>query len=438
MVGSFAAALIPDLQRLRSDIRRILHDAVDAVRPARLLDAPEVRGRIARLEDGPVSLVAAGKAARPMAEGFAQVFRGKVTGALIAGPPIAHARLAVDWQALSPSHPFPNQVSVKAGVRALELARDAGDAHLLVLLSGGASSMLCVPSAGVTIEDKRETARLLMEAGVPIHELNCVRKHLSALKGGRLGALATSSLTLAISDVHHPVEDDPSVIGSGPTVPDSTTFASALEIVSPIGAIPQRVRRHLERGAAGLLSETIKPDDPRLARSEFCVIGNRQTALAGAAARATALGYHVTVVAEATRGEARDASERFIDNAAGTLTTARPSCVLAAGETTVHVTGRGRGGRNQEFVLAAVERLPALAAAAVLASAGTDGQDGPTDAAGAIADSETAVRAELKGLDRARALATNDAYPFFAALDDLIFSGPTGTNVGDVQILLIA
>lgn len=411
---------------------------MEAVLPARLLAAPEARGRIERLEDGPIRLIAAGKAARPMAEGFAQVFRGKVTGALIAGPPIAHVRLAVGWQALSPSHPFPNQVSVEAGVRALELARDAGDAQLVVLLSGGASSMLCVPSEGVTIDDKRETARLLMEAGVPIHELNCVRKHLSALKGGRLGALAASSLTLAISDVHYPVEDDPSVIGSGPTVPDATTFATALAVVSPLGALPKRVRRHLERGAAGLIPETIKPDDPRLARSTFHVIGNRQTALAGAAARATALGYHVTVLGEATRGEAREASERFIESAARTLTPTRPRCVLAAGETTVHVTGRGRGGRNQEFVLAAVERLHALAPAAVLASAGTDGQDGPTDAAGAVADSETAGRAGRKRLDQARALATNDAYPFFAALGDLIFSGPTGTNVGDMQILLIA
>lgn len=438
MVGSFAAALIPDLPRLRSDIRTILPAAVEAVLPARLLDGPEVRGHIERLQDGPIRLIAAGKAARPMAEGFAQVFRGKVTGALVAGPPIAHASLATDWPTLSPSHPAPDHVSVEAGVRALELAREDGDGHLVVLLSGGASSMLCVPSEALTIDDKRETARLLLDGGVPIHELNCVRKHLSAIKGGRLGALAGPSLTLAISDVHHPVEDDPSVIGSGPTVPDATTFATALEVIAPLRAIPYRVRRHLERGAAGLVSETIKPDDPRLAHAEFHVIGNRRTALAGAAARAGALGYHVTVLGEATRGEAREASELFIERAARAPAMGRPACVLAAGETTVHVTGRGRGGRNQEFVLAAVGRLRALAPAAVLASAGTDGQDGPTDAAGAIADSETAVRAELRGLDRAAALANNDAYPFFAALGDLIFSGPTGTNVGDVQILLIA
>jgi hydroxypyruvate reductase len=238
--------------------------------------------------------------------------------------------------------------------------------------------------------------------------------------------------------VHHPVEDDPSVIGSGPTVSDATTFATALEVVSPLGAIPERVKRHFERGAAGLVPETIKPGDPRLARAEFHVIGNRHTALAGAAARATALGYDVTVLSEATRGEAREASRLFVESAGRTPKPARPRCVLAAGETTVHVTGRGRGGRNQEFVLGAVGRLKALAPAAVLASVGTDGQDGPTDAAGAIADSETLVRAELQRLDQAAALATNDAYAFFAALGDLIFSGPTGTNVGDVQILLIA
>jgi hydroxypyruvate reductase len=411
---------------------------VEAVLPARLLDAPDVRARVERLQDGPIRLIAAGKAARPMADAFAQLFRGKVTGALVAGPSIGHASLPTDWQTLSPLHPFPDHVSVEAGVRALELAREAGEGRLVVLLSGGASSMLCVPSEGLAVDDKRETARLLMDGGVPIHELNCVRKHLSAIKGGRLGALAGSSLTIAISDVHHPVEDDPSVIGSGPTVPDATTFVTALEVVSPLRAIPDRVRRHLERGAAGLVPETIKPDDPRLAQAEFHVIGNRRTALAGAAARAEALGYDVTILGDATRGEAREASKGFIERAARTATPVRPVCVLAAGETTVHVTGHGRGGRNQEFVLAAVGRLNAFGPAVVLASAGTDGQDGPTDAAGAIADSETAVRAELKGLDEVRALANNDAYPFFASLGDLIFSGPTGTNVGDVQILLIA
>jgi hydroxypyruvate reductase len=198
------------------------------------------------------------------------------------------------------------------------------------------------------------------------------------------------------------------------------------------------VRRHLERGAAGLLAETVKPDDPRLARAAFHVIGNRRTALAGAAACARERGYHVIVLDEAIGGEARTASRHFIESARSAAPASRPACVLAAGETTVSLTGRGRGGRNQEFVLAAINRLDAFESLTVLASAGTDGLDGPTDAAGALADSETARRAANLRLDPAAALANNDAYPFFDALGDLIFSGPTGTNVGDVQILLVA
>jgi glycerate 2-kinase len=438
VVRSIAAALTPALEHLRIDIRQILQAAVDAVLPARLFASSDVRDRLDKLGEAPVTLIAAGKAARPMARAFARRFRGTVTRALVAGPPAGPAPLPADWQTLSPAHPFADEASLEAGARALELARDACEANLVVLLSGGASSMLCVPSAGLTIGDKNETARLLMNAGTSIDALNCVRKHLSAIKGGRLGAAAGPSLTLAISDVHHPVEDDASVIGSGPTVSDATTFAGALEVVTGIRGIPTAVRRHLERGAAGLLAETVKPDDPRLARAAFHVIGNRRTALAGAAGCARERGYHVIVLDEAIGGEARTASRHFIESARSAAPASRPACVLAAGETTVSLTGRGRGGRNQEFVLAAINRLDAFESLTVLASAGTDGLDGPTDAAGALADSETARRAANLRLDPAAALANNDAYPFFDALGDLIFSGPTGTNVGDVQILLVA
>jgi glycerate-2-kinase len=185
-----------------------------------------------------------------------------------------------------------------------------------------------------------------MNAGTSIDALNCVRKHLSAIKGGRLGAAAGPSLTLAISDVHHPVEDDASVIGSGPTVPDATTFAGALEVVTGIRGIPTAVRRHLERGAAGLLAETVKPDDPRLARAAFHVIGNRRTALAGAAGCARERGYHVIVLDEAIGGEARTASRHFIESARSAAPASRPACVLAAGETTVSLTGRSRRFRD--------------------------------------------------------------------------------------------
>ncbi len=371
-----------------------------------------------------------------MAAAVAELCPDAVGQALVAGPPRQLAQLPRSWEHIEGAHPLPDRASVRAGERALELAR--GGDPLIVLLSGGASSMLALPVPGVSLDDKRDAIQALMHAGLGIAELNCVRKHLSAIKGGRLGAVAGRALTLAISDVHHPVEDDPSVIGSGPCAPDPSTFAEALAIARRVEGVPASVIRHLERGAAGLIDETIKPGDPRLAQCEVHVIGNRHTALAGAASRARELGYRVHEIADAVHGEARDAATRFIADARDRLTAnARPACVLAAGETTVTVKGRGHGGRNQEFALAAASLLPALEGCAVLASAGTDGTDGPTDAAGAIADSITVERAHAAGLDASASLQDNNAYPFFASLGDLIISGPTGTNVGDVMVLLV-
>lgn len=310
---------------------------------------------------------------------------------------------------------------------------------LVVLLSGGASAMLAVPAPGVTLDEKIEAGRALMRAGVAIAALNCVRKHLSAIKGGLLGAAAPRSLTLAISDVHGPVADDLSVIGSGPTCPDPTTFHDALQVAREISGVPAAVVSRLERGALGELPETVKPGDPRLAGARHVVIGNRRTALEGAERAARALGYEVAIVPEATSGEAREAAHAFLTAARGLASSGgRPLCVLAAGETTVRVTGRGKGGRNQEFALAATPLVGSAGRAAVLASAGTDGTDGPTEAAGARVDSSTLDRARRAGVDWAASLADNDAYHFFEPLGDLIEWGPTGTNVGDLHVMLIA
>ena len=341
-------------------------------------------------------------------------------------------------------HPAPNRASLEAGEQALALARESATrGGLLVLLSGGASAMLALPAEGVSLEEKMDTAGALMAAGAAIDELNCVRKHLSRIKGGRLAAAARRTVTLALSDVHAPVADDPSVIGSGPTVPDPTTFADALDVLRSRGiGAPGAVMDHLARGARGQVQETVKPGDPRLADSVFRVIGNRHTAMEGARRAASARGYAVFCLAEATTGEAREAGRLFVEQAmrfaAGA---AQPVCVLGSGETTVTVRGDGRGGRNQEFVLGAAGRVSAPGGAigppVVLASAGTDGIDGPTEAAGAIADSSTLERAVRHGLDPATFLASNDAYRFFEPLGDLIRWGPTGTNVGDVHVLLI-
>ncbi len=299
--------------------------------------------------------------------------------------------------------------------------------------------MLAVPAAGLSLQDKVATARALMNAGAAIAELNCVRKHLSAIKGGRLAAAANGrTVTLAISDVHGPMPDDPAVIGSGPTVGDPTTFADAIRVVQQFEvehSLPPPVIAHLDQGD----DESPKQDDERLRDCYYEVIGNRQLAMAGAARQATALGYAVHVFDGPTTGEAREAGDRFAA-AAAAIGEGRRTCVIASGETTVRVRGGGRGGRNQEFALGA---LPVVGrnsggTTSVLGSAGTDGIDGPTDAAGAIVDNTTTIRAGRHGLHADAALDQNGSYDFFAPLGDLIVWGPTGTNVGDLHVMLMA
>lgn len=365
--------------------------------------------------------------------------RDTAVAGLVAGPRSPNLEIPGSLEWFDASHPSPNAASEAAGRRALDLAHESRlHGVLLVLMSGGASSMLAVPSPGISLLDKVQTARQLMHAGAAIAELNCVRKHLSAVKGGRLAAAAGETITLAISDVHGPVPDDPAVIGSGPTVGDPTTYADARDIVTATGvgaSLPPNVLAHLQRGE----DESPKPGDPRLSRSAYHVIGNRHTVMDAARRAACSLGYTVRIVGSATAGEAREAGASF---AAEALRDAPdgPFCVIGSGETTVHVRGTGRGGRNQEFALGAVEAIDGAetrGSAAMLASVGTDGIDGPTDAAGAIVDPTTSARARSKGVSVAAALAENGAYDFFAALGDLVVWGPTGTNTGDLHVLLM-
>jgi glycerate 2-kinase len=364
----------------------------------------------------------------------------RIEAAVVAGPRIGESALPGRFKWFAASHPSPNAASEAAGRRALALAVESrAGGVLLVLLSGGASSLIAVPAGDVQLADKVAAAQALMNAGVAIADLNCVRKHLSAIKGGRLAAAAARTITLAISDVHGPTPDDPAVIGSGPTVPDPTTFADALRIVRDAGiasTLMPRVVAYLE----GAGDETPKPGDPRLSASSFEVIGNRSMAMDGAAGEARKRGYVVQIVEAATSGEARHAGLAF---AAGALREAgaQPTCVIASGETTVHVRGDGRGGRNQEFALVAAPLVSAGRTGrriVALGSAGTDGIDGPTDAAGAIVDGTTLQRAARDGLRIEAALESNGAYDFFQPLGDLIVWGPTGTNVGDLHVMLMA
>jgi glycerate-2-kinase len=338
---------------------------------------------------------------------------------------------------------MPNAGSERAGRAALDLAvRMDPSSTMVVLLSGGASAMLAVPASEVTLGDKIETTRVLLEGGADIVATNTVRKHLSAVKGGQLAAAAAgASTTFALSDVVAATDLEASSIGSGPTVPDPSTYADSLDIIRAfnlVDRIPQRAMRRLLQGVRRELSDTPKPGDTRLARSAFTLIGSRADSMQAASERASVLGYGVAILEEPLLGEASSAAVELADRL---MVCARsrpgPTCIICSGETTVRVRGRGRGGRNQELALALVSASSGLGRPFAVASIGTDGVDGPTDAAGAIVDSTTADRAARAGLSRDRYLADNDSYSFFDALGDLIRTGATGTNVGDVQVALL-
>lgn len=383
--------------------------------------------------------MAAGKAAVGMMTAVDDVLGGRHIAGLVTA---ATSGDCPGWLMVPATHPRPSAASEQAGRGALALAGDTreDDGVLLVCLSGGASAMLAVPAEGLTIDDKAATTAALLRAGADISEINTVRRHLSAIKGGQLAARAGRSITLAISDVCTPVEDDPVVIGSGPTVGDPTAFADALAVIERwdlTARVPVAALHHLLSGAAGSARGPVAPDSDALQQAAYWVIASRHDAMHAAAETARRLGYNVHVRAEPTVGEARLAASDLFD-LARTAALPRPACVIASGETTVAVRGQGRGGRNQELAVAALETLAAHAPAA-LASVGTDGVDGPTDAAGAIVDDGAwAAMGDDARAVCAAALADNDTYPLLERLGGLVRTGPTGTNVGDVQVLLLA
>lgn len=377
-----------------------------------------------------------------MAEAVAAAFAERVVAGVIT---TGRARdgvtpLGRQWRAFDAGHPVPTAQSEAAGRAALTLAAEAARhrERVIVCLSGGASAMLAVPAAGLTIDEKARATSALLRAGASIDELNLVRRHLSAIKGGQLAARGGSSITLAISDVCTPRDDDPSIIGSGPMTGAAFEPAAALAVLQRYGvagALHLNTVRHLERATSRRpIDAPVPPEDRRLAGAAYWVIASRADAMRAAAETARRLGYHVQVRPEALVGPARDAGRSFVAAAA---TLPRPGCLIASGETTVAVNGPGKGGRNQELVTAALPWLDALRPAA-LASIGTDGVDGPTDAAGAFADHTmwTNLGADAGAIcDDAQA--RNDTYPLLDGLGALVRTGPTGTNVGDLQVLLV-
>ncbi|MEW6319841.1 MAG: DUF4147 domain-containing protein [Acidobacteriota bacterium] len=426
---------------LRVDARRIAEAGVAAASARRLVArALSTESLRQRLHGGPLTVVAAGKASCAMVAAVTEALGHVPRAALAVGTHLSGPLDArVEWR--EAGHPLPDARSVAAAARALDLARAVpAGGILLVLLSGGASALLALPAEGVTLDEKQRVVGALLRGGADIHALNAVRKHLSAIKGGRLAAACPgTAVTLAISDV---VGDDLSVIGSGPGVADPSTWADArdaLERWTASGEVPPAVRAAVQAGLEGRRPESPKPGDRGLARAEGHLIGSARDAREGAAREARRLGYTVIVRDAPVTGEARRTAPAWLDEALASAGRAARVCVISSGETTVQVRGGGRGGRNQEFGLALVPLLAALPGLAVAASVGTDGIDGVTDAAGALVDSTSLARAAARGLAPPdRALDDNDAYPWLSALGDVVRTGPTDTNVGDLQILVRA
>jgi glycerate 2-kinase len=438
---------------LRAAARQLQQAALAAVDPAeavyqfvsRVGDQILVADRSYPLREfDRVFLIGAGKAAMPMADAVSEVLRDRLNGGVVitkyhhADRPLpGHIRVH------EAGHPVPDQNSVDATRDVAELLREVTPRDLILcVLSGGGSALMTLPAGGITLADLQATTQLLLRAGATIHEINALRKHLDMVKGGGLARLVNGApiVTLILSDV---IGDDLSVIASGPTVPDPSTFAEAWQIVQQFDLadqLPAAVRAHLRLGAAGEIADTPKPGDALFDKVQTVIIGSNAQAAQAAEQAARQLKFNPLLLTTQAQGEAREVAKVAAaiaqEIARYNRPVPKPACVIIGGETTVTLKGRGLGGRNQEIALAAAIALDGLPNTLV-AALGTDGTDGPTDAAGAIALGETLRRARALGLDAQAHLADNDAYHFFQALGDLIVTGPTGTNVNDLLFILV-
>ncbi|MCT9126060.1 glycerate kinase type-2 family protein [Cupriavidus gilardii] len=431
---SHAALLTPQRRDSLADPRALLRElfdtAVAAVSPGQCLPPqlpPPPKGRTV--------VIGAGKAAASMAQAVEANWQGELSGLVVTR--YGHGAPCSRIEVVEAAHPVPDAAGQQAAQRMVELVKGlSADDLVLCLISGGGSALLAAPAPGLTLADKQAVNKVLLRSGANIGEMNCVRKHLSALKGGRLALQCAPARveTLLISDIPG---DDPTLIASGPTLPDATTCADALAVIDKYGIeVPAAVRAHLESGAG----ETPKPGDARFEGHRSVTLATAQQALEAAAARARALGIEAHILSDCIEGEAREVA--LVHAALARQVAQRgqpwrkPCVLLSGGETTVTVRGKGRGGRNAEFLLSLAVALDGLPGVHAIA-ADTDGIDGSEDNAGALLSPDTLARAAARGVSARARLADNDGYGFFAALDDLIVTGPTRTNVNDFRAMLI-
>lgn len=389
-----------------------------------------------------VLVVGAGKASGAMAHALETVLGDRISAGLVVvkddyTAPTRKIKL------VEAGHPIPDERGLRAASEMLALARSAeADDLLIVLISGGGSALTPCPPPPVILEEERGLTRLLLAAGANINELNAVRKHCSLFKGGRLAQAASPApvLSLILSDV---IGDPLDVIASGPTAPDQTSYADALAVLDRFGLrakAPRAIVEHLEKGARGEAPESPKAGDPLFRRVQNRVIGNNSLVVDGALRAAEALGFHACLVTGSLEGEAREAAKELTRLGHSVRTSGKPvappACLVVGGETTVTIRGNGVGGRCQEFALASALAIQGMEDVLVLA-AGTDGTDGPTDAAGGLADGNTITKAARRNLDARASLEANDSYRFLSDLGDLITTGPTNTNLLDLYLLLV-
>lgn len=434
---------------IRTMLKQLLLDGLDAADPESAIRRA-VRIRNHRLKVGTreydltgfsrIVCIGAGKASGAMASAVERQFGSRLEGGLVVVND-GHAGKTKRIQLIEARHPVPDYRSEQAARRMVWLLESLTDRDLvLMVLSGGASSLVAAPAAGLTLKEKQLTTRLLLRSGAGIHEINTVRKHLSGIKGGHLaGATTATVISLILSDVPG---DDPATIGSGLMAPDPSTFADAKRVLDTFDSrnrIPLTVRRHVDHGVQGRIPDTPKPGEARFSRVQHHVIGNNHATIERMAKRAKALGLRPLILTTTLSGEARDMGKLFGNLAREIRVSGNPvrppACLLAGGELTVTVKGKGIGGRAQEFALAAAPSLDGLSQVFV-AGFGTDGIDGPTTAAGAVADGGTISRAKEKGLSPEAALRENDSYRFFHRVGGHVLTGPTGTNVNDVYMIL--